>query len=169
MYPKVFQDAYEYFTKYGDVSVVPTKQFFYGMDENEEVLINISEGKSLLIRLLSVGKADENGNRTVFFKLNGQTRNIEIQDKSIKTQKVEHAKVDKSNPNQIGSPLQGLLSTIMVKQGDKVTKNQPLFVIEAMKMETIIAAPFDAEVSRIVLQMKDLVNTDDLIVELKAN
>jgi pyruvate carboxylase len=169
MYPKVFQDAYEYFTKYGDVSVVHTKQFFYGMDENEEVLINISEGKSLLIRLLSVGKADENGNRTVFFKLNGQTRNIEIQDKSIKTQKVEHAKVDKSNPNQIGSPLQGLLSTIMVKQGDKVTKNQPLFVIEAMKMETIIAAPFDAEVSRIVLQMKDLVNTDDLIVELKAN
>ena len=165
-YPKVTEEAISVFRKFGDVSVVPTQYFFFGMKPGDETIIEIAKGKTLLIRLLSIGPADEKGMRTVFFKLNGQTRNIEIQDTSVKVTQNEHQKADKLNDKQVGSPLQGLLSRIFVKSGDHVLKNQPLFMVEAMKMETNIAASADGVIDQIVLSSGTLVNTDDLIMKL---
>ncbi|AFD08288.1 pyruvate carboxylase [Solitalea canadensis] len=165
-YPKVFEDGLKFWREYGDVSTVPTKYFLYGMKQGEESTIEIAPGKTLLVRLLSISPADENGMRTVFFKLNGQTRNIDVQDKSIKVLKQENRKVDKGNDNHIGAPLQGLLSKIFVKEGEKVKKNQPLFVVEAMKMETNITANHDFTIGSLVLAPGTLVNTDDLVLEI---
>lgn len=164
-YPKVTEDYLQMYRKYGDVDVVPTRYFFYGMKPGEETTVRIAPGKTLLIRLQSIGPADEKGMRTVFFKLNGQTRNIEIQDKTIKVTHLENRKADKSNANHIGSPLQGMLSRVFVKKGDMVKKNQPLFMVEAMKMETNIAASADGKVGDIILAPGTLVNTDDLVLE----
>jgi pyruvate carboxylase len=166
MFPKVFEEYWQHYKAYGDVSRVPTKNFLFGMDLNEEVEVEMAEGKTLLIRLLSVGPADKHGKRTVFFKLNGQTRNIAIADKSLGKEKKENKKIDKNNPKQIGSPLPGMLSRILVKAGDKVAKNQPLFIIEAMKMETIVAASTEATIANVFLNEKQLVEADDLIIEL---
>lgn len=165
MYPKVFEDGLAFFREYGDVSMVPTANFFFGMKQNEEALIELSRGKSILVRLLSIGAPDEQGRRTVFFKLNGQTRNIEVIDKSLKVKKIENRKVEKGNVKQIGSPLQGMLSKVFVKKGDRVKKNQPLFVIEAMKMETTITAGSEGQIAVILLGEGTLVNTDDLVLE----
>ncbi len=165
LYPKVFEEGLQFWREYGDVSVVPTPLFFYGMKQGEEVTIEIDRGKTLLIRLLSIGAPDENGKRVVFFKLNGQTRNIEVADRSIKVEKREHQKVDPDNEKQIGAPLQGMLSKVLVKADEKVNRNQPLFVIEAMKMETVITAPFDGVVAKVVLGQGELVNTNDLIIQ----
>ncbi|MEO8795590.1 MAG: biotin/lipoyl-containing protein, partial [Daejeonella sp.] len=166
-YPKVTEDAIQVFRKFGDVSVVPTPYFFFGMKPGNETTLEIARGKTLLIRLLSIGPPDEKGMRTVFFKLNGQTRNIEVQDTSIKVIKKENQKINKSDSKHIGSPLQGLLSKIFVKTGDSVKKNQPLFMVEAMKMETNIAASADGIIEKIVLNPGTLVNTDDLILQLE--
>ncbi|MCX2453134.1 pyruvate carboxylase [Pedobacter sp. PLR] len=165
-YPKVTAEAIRVFRLYGDVSVIPTQYFFYGMKPGEETTLEIAKGKTLLIRLLSIGPADDVGMRTVFFKLNGQTRNIEILDKSIQVTRKENRKVDKGNPAHIGSPLQGLLSKVFVKAGDIVKKNQALFMIEAMKMESNITALEDGVVKTIVLPEGTIVNTDDLVLEL---
>jgi len=165
-YPKVTAEAIRVFRLYGDVSVIPTPYFFYGMKPGEETTIEIAKGKTLLIRLLSIGPADDKGMRTVFFKLNGQTRNIEIQDKAVKVTTAENRKVDKLNPAHIGSPLQGLLSKVFVKAGDVVKKNQPMFMIEAMKMESNITAIADCVVKSIVLKEGTIVNTDDLVLEV---
>jgi pyruvate carboxylase len=165
-YPKVTTDAIKTFRLYGDVSVIPTRYFFYGMKPGEESTIEIAKGKTLLVRLLSIGPADDNGMRTVFFKLNGQTRDIEIQDRSVKVVKLENRKVDKDIINHIGSPLQGLLSKVFVKAGDQVKKNQPLFMIEAMKMESNISAIADGVIKSITLSAGTMVNTDDLVLEL---
>lgn len=164
-YPKVTEDYLVMFRKYGNVDVVPTQYFFYGMKPGEETTIQIAPGKTLLVRLQGIGPADDKGMRTIFFKLNGQTRNIEIHDKSIKVTSKENRKTDKSNANHVGSPLQGMLSKIFVKKGDAVKKNQPLFMIEAMKMETNIAANNDGTVGEILLTSGTLVNTDDLVLE----
>ncbi|AOM80599.1 pyruvate carboxylase [Pedobacter steynii] len=165
-YPKVTAEAIRAFRLYGDVSVIPTQYFFYGMKPGEETTIEIAKGKTLLIRLLSIGPADDKGMRTVFFKLNGQTRNIEILDKTVQVTRLENRKVDKSNVAHIGSPLQGLLSKVFVKAGDVVKKNQPLFMIEAMKMESNITAIADCVVKNIVLTEGTIVNTDDLVLEV---
>lgn len=166
-YPKVFEDGLKFFREFGDVSVVPTQYFFYGMQPGEETTIEISKGKTLLVRLLSIGPADEKGMRTVFFKLNGQTRNIEVPDRSIKVVKQENKKITKGNDKQIGAPLQGMLSKVLVQKGDAVLKNQPLFIVEAMKMETTITATQDFKVGHVELGPGTLVNTDDLVMEME--
>jgi pyruvate carboxylase len=165
-YPKVFEEYWSFRNQFGDVSVVPTPVFFYGLQQGEDTTIEIAKGKTLLIRLLSIGPVDDKGHRTVFFKLNGQTRAIEIQDRSVKVEHVENRKAEKDNPLQVAAPLQGMLSKLMIKAGDPVKKAQPLFVIEAMKMETTISAVADGSVKAVVLQDGALVNTGDLVLEL---
>lgn len=165
-YPKVFEEGLKFWREYGDVSVVPTPLFLYGMKMGQDTTIEIAKGKTLLIRLLSIGPVDDKGKRTVFFKLNGQTRNVDVYDKSIKVERVENKKVDKANDKQIGAPLQGMLSKLLIKKDEKVKKNQPLFVIEAMKMETVIAAPYDGAIAHVELAEGTLVNTNDLVLQL---
>lgn len=166
-YPKVFEEYYKFQSVYGDVSNVPTTAFYYGMKPNQEILVEIGKGKTIIIRLLYIGEADESGNRIVYFRLNGQTRSVEVKDKKAGIKKVSNAKA--SQPNHIGTPLQGLLSKIFIKQGQKVTKNTPLFTIEAMKMETTITAPHDLSVGKVVLAEGNLVEADDLVIEIQAS
>ncbi|NQY08065.1 MAG: pyruvate carboxylase [Flavobacteriales bacterium] len=167
LYPKVYKDAWEKHQLYGDISRIPTKNFFYGMEPNEEVIIEIAEGKKIIVKLLSIGPADEDGIRTCFFKINGQTRNIDTLDRSMSVIKVENMKADPENEQHIGSPLQGLLSKILVKKGDVLKKNDPLFVIEAMKMESTIAAPADGSIKATILKEGTMVDTDDLVVTIE--
>ncbi|CAN5542263.1 pyruvate carboxylase [soil metagenome] len=165
-YPKVFDEYYQFKTKHGDVSMIPTPAFFYGMKSNEEILVNIGEGKTLLIRLLYVGShIDDEGRRSVYFRLNGQTRQIEVVDKKAAIKKVQNIKA--SGENQLGAPLQGRLSKIFVKQGETVRKNTPLFTIEAMKMETTITAPKDLAVDVVSLKEGTMVESDDLVMVTK--
>ena len=167
LYPKVFEDAYEKHLRYGNIMNIPTKNFFYGMEIGEEIMVELDKGKDVLISLMLKGEPDEAGNVNIFFKINGQLRNVLIRDKSIKVDKEENVKVDPADPKQIGAPLQGLLSNVLVKKGEKISKNQPLFVIEAMKMETTVTATEEGVVGKIQLQGGSLVNTDDLILVLK--
>jgi pyruvate carboxylase len=165
-YPKVFEEGATFWKEFGDVSVVPTPLFFYGMTPGQDVTIEIARGKTLLIRLLSISEPDEKGHRTVFFKLNGQTRNIDVLDRSIKVETRENRKAEAGNAKHISSPLQGRLSKVLVKAGDAVKKNQPLFVIEAMKMESTVSAASDGEVGRVELADGTLVSTGDLVLEM---
>jgi len=167
LYPKVFTDAFNHHTQYGSVFNLPTKNFFYGMEPGEEIVVELDKGKTLLITLVSVGRTDDAGMTTVFFKVNGQTRNIQVRNESVKVDKVSHAKADKSDDKQVGAPLQGSLTQILVKKGDKVKKNQPLFIIEAMKMETTVTANAEGEVANVELEPGIMVYADDLVIKLK--
>lgn len=166
LYPKVYEAYHRHYEQYSDVSNIPTRLFFYGMQPGEEAIIDIAKGKSIVIKYQSLGHVNEKGFRTVFFKLNGQTRNIEVRDTSIKVERTENVKVDKANPKHIGAPLQGMLSKILVTKEQPIKKNTPLFIIEAMKMETTITASEDTQVASIHLTEGSLVNTDDLVLTL---
>ncbi len=164
-YPKVFEEYNEFNKRFGEVSALPTTAFFFGMKNNEELLVEIGKGKTIIIRLLYVGDVDENGQRTVYFRLNGQTRSIDVVDKKAKVNKTSHRKA--TSENQIGTPLQGLLSRIFIKPGQQVSKNAPLFTIEAMKMETTITASRDITIKQVILAEGTLVESDDLVVEVE--
>lgn len=163
-YPKVFREYHQFKTVYGDVYYIPTPVFFFGLQPNEETLIDLAPGKSILIKFLYTSQVDENGYKQVFFKLNGQTRSINIRDKSFTAVRPTHKKV--SGESEIGAPLQGKLSKILVQPGDPVAKNTPLFVIEAMKMESTIVSPREAVVKSVVLAEGVFVEQDDAVVEL---
>jgi pyruvate carboxylase len=162
-YPKVFDEYYHHHEQYGDLSTLPSLTFFYGMKYNEEILVNIGQGKTIMIRLLYISDIDENGHRTVFFRLNGQTRSIDVKDKNATILKISNTKA--TSEKHIGTPLQGLLSKIFVLENQEVKKGTPLFTIEAMKMETTITAIKDLTIQKIVLKEGTLVEAEDLIVE----
>jgi pyruvate carboxylase len=167
LYPKVFEAYFEKRKEYGEVWHIPTINFFYGLKNNEEVLIQIDKGKSILVRFLTCSEPDEEGKRKVFMRLNGQTRIIEISDKKIKVVSQENEKADKNNNKHIGSPLQGKLSQLLVKEGDEVKGNQPLFVVEAMKMETTITATMAGTVARLILNSGAMVKAEDLVLTMQ--
>ncbi|UOQ51017.1 pyruvate carboxylase [Hymenobacter cellulosivorans] len=166
LYPKVFEQYWAHFQQFGDVSLVPTRVFFYGLKPGEETIIDIARGKSVIVKLRSVGEVNDDGCRTVFFSFNGQTRNLEVRDKSVEVKTVRNQKIDKANPRQVGAPLQGMLSKVLVESGQQVKRNTPLFIIEAMKMETTITAPDDTTVQGVQLPEGTLVNADDLVLTL---
>ncbi|HIP27395.1 MAG TPA: pyruvate carboxylase [Flavobacteriaceae bacterium] len=166
-YPKVFTDASKIFNKYGNTAVIPTKNFFYGMKIHEEILIEIAPGKTIIVELLSVGKPNEKGERTVFFKVNGQNRFVEVTDKSLNIEIVENQKVNSENNKEIGAPLQGSLYKVLVKKGQVVKQNDALFIIEAMKMETTVVANENGKINKVYLKEGTLVGQDDLVVEME--
>lgn len=165
LYPKVFREYYEHREQYDKVGYLPTPTFFYGMKPGEEVLVEIARGKTIIIELVAITDPDEAGIRTVAFRLNGQIRRIGIKDKSVAVELVSNTKASK--PNEIGSPLQGKIAEVKVKAGDEVQKNAPLFVIEAMKMETTVTAPADGKIAKVHLGDGNLVAQDDLVIEME--
>ncbi len=167
LYPKVYKDFRKHQDEYGAVFKLPTLAFFYGLKPHEEIIVEIESGKEALIKYLNVTEPDEQGNRAVFFQLNGATRIIPVRDLSAKTEIIANRKVEKDT--DIGTPLQGSLSKILVKEGEEVTLNQPLFIIEAMKMESTVTASYPGVVQKIHLKEKTLVEQDDLVLELEKD
>ncbi len=165
LYPKVFKGYFDHREEYGSVSSLPTPVFYYGLKPNEEVLVEIEPGKKIIIQYLNVTEPNELGNRIVFFKLNGQTRGIQVKDENVESIKPSNQKA--TAENHVGSPLQGSISKIIVKEGDSVEANAPLFSIEAMKMESTIVAPFAGVIKKIHLQERSLVEQDDLVLEFE--
>jgi len=165
MYPKVYEEYHESNSKYGDLSHLSSKVFFFGMEPMEEIIIELAKGKNIVVKYLNKTQPDELGNRVVFFQLNGQSRMLSVRDKTAKTEVIVHQKV--STTKDVGAPLQGSLAKILVKEGDAVQANSPLFIIEAMKMESTIIAHEAGTVKKIHLKEKTLVEQDDLIIELE--
>lgn len=166
LYPKVFLDWVNFFATYGDVSILDTPTFFYGLNPKEEIRVDIEEGKMLVIKLISVEEPLPDGTRIVNFELNGLPREIVVKDKSIKTTSSTRKKADKDNPGHLGATMTGKIVKIMVEGGVHVKKGEYLLVTEAMKMETTIQAPFDGIVEEIYVKPQDAVETGDLLLEL---
>ena len=165
-YPKVFEEYYHHLQTYGDVSSIPSLEFFYGMKNGQEAMIEIMHGKTIITKLEYVSEPDENGMRRISFKLNGQSRVIEIRDEHIVIARKANRKA--SGKNEVGAPLQGMISKIFVKAGEVVKKNAPLFTIEAMKMETTITANQQFKITKIQLNEGKMVDADDLVIEVES-
>jgi pyruvate carboxylase len=164
-YPKVFEDYFKAREEWGNVSSIPSKAFFYGLRPKEEILIKIADGKTIIVKFLYKSEPDDKGMRSVYFKLNGQTRAIEVKDISISTNLNQNKKA--SGEKEIGAPLPGLISKIWVKEGDDIKLNQPLFTIEAMKMENTVVANSGGKAKKMILKENSLVELNDLVIELE--
>lgn len=165
MYPKVFRDYAEHRRQYGDVSLLPTQVFFYGLKDGQEISVDIDRGKTLLIRLQGSAEVEDEGQTKLFYELNGQPRLVRV-DKAGAAKIVTHPRAQDGNANHIGAPMPGMVVTVAVKVGQKVDKGDPLVSIEAMKMETMIRAERAAVVKHIHVRPSSVVSAKDLLVEL---
>ncbi|MDC0074714.1 pyruvate carboxylase [Alphaproteobacteria bacterium] len=167
MYPRVFIDYANHRRQFSDVSVIPTPTFFYGPDEDDEILLDIEKGKTLIVRRLAVGEANESGERNVFFELNGQPRTISVKDKALLSHTNQHPKADTLDKSNLGSPLPGLIVSISISEGQKIKKSEAILTIESMKMETIIYSEIDGEIEKIYVNSGSRVEVQDLLVKFK--
>jgi len=152
---------------YGPVRTLPTKTFFYGMEPGEEISVEIDPGKTLEILLQAVGETQEDGEVRVFFELNGQPRVIRVPNRLVKAQTAARPKAELGNPDHIGAPMPGVVSSVAVSVGQKVKQDDLLLTIEAMKMETGIYAERDAVVKAVHVQPGGQIDAKDLMVELE--
>ncbi|MEC5290368.1 pyruvate carboxylase [Aurantimonas sp. C2-6-R+9] len=165
MYPKVFADFAAIQELYGPVSMLPTPSYFYGMDQEEEVLVDIERGKTLVIRCLGFGETDEKGMRTVFFELNGQPRRVKVPDRAHGASGAAvRPKAEIGNANHVGAPMPGVVSTLAVAPGQAVKAGDVLLSIEAMKMETALHAERDGTVEAVHVTAGAQIDAKDLLV-----
>ncbi|MBE7184617.1 MAG: pyruvate carboxylase [Methylobacterium mesophilicum] len=165
MYPKVFTDFVAAHETYGPVSVLPTPVYFYGMAVEDEILIDIEKGKTLVVRLLGIGEADEKGMVTLFFELNGQPRRVKVPDRvrSASASKARR-KAEQGNDAHVGAPMPGVVSGLSVKPGQAVKAGDILLSIEAMKMETALHAERDGTVAEVLVSTGEGIDAKDLLV-----
>ena len=167
MYPKVFTDYARRHRTYGPVRTLPTKTFFYGMEPGEEISVEINPGKTLEIRLLTMGETTDEGDVKVFFELNGQPRVIRVPNRLAKATNAARPKAQDGNPAHIGAPMPGSIASVAVITGQKVNAGDLIVTIEAMKMETGLHADRAATVKKIHVTAGTQIDAKDLLVELE--
>ena len=166
LYPEVFDSYLRFREQYSDVSVLPTRSFVAPLSIGEEIVFEIERGKTLVVKLETIGELDDRGERTVFFELNGQPRAIRIPDKKAKESVVTREAADPNNKGQVAAPMLGVVAELRVKPGQTVEKQDPLLVMTAMKMETIVTAPVAGKVVRIAVEANDSLQAGDLLLEI---
>jgi len=168
MYPKVFLDWNAYRARYGDVSVLPTPVFFYGMTPGEEITIDGGPGRTLILRFVAVSEPHADGTRTVFFELNGQPRSVNVADRALKPDRTPAVRADAGNPDHVGAPMPGMIATVTVKPGDEVARGDMLLSIEAMKMEAGVRAERDGRIAEVLVQPGQQIDAKDLLIVFKS-
>lgn len=148
---------------YGDISILPTMDYLYGLRPGEEHEVDIAEGKRLHIGLEAIGEPDERGYRTAMLTLNGQLRPVAVRDRSIAADDDAAEKADPGNPGHVAAPFQGAV-TVSVAEGDQVEAGATVATIEAMKMEAAITAPSAGTVKRLAFTGTRPVEGGDLIL-----
>jgi pyruvate carboxylase len=124
----------------------------------------MAQGKALIIRYLGTSDPHDDATRTVFFELNGQPRPIKIAGDAGAQGRPPHPKAEKDHPEQLGSPMPGVITQIMVKVGDSVARGDTLMILEAMKMQSAIRAEQAGKVGRIAVSLGQQVDAKDLLI-----
>jgi pyruvate carboxylase len=169
LYPEVFDGYMKYIKECGDLSRLGSDVYFHGLAEGETSEVEIAAGKNYMIKLLKIGKLDLEGNKVLVFEVDGNRREIKIKDKNNKTLQnfVTTEMADTSNPLEIGAPIPGTVLAILVAEGDTVTENQPMMVVEAMKMETRVSASVAGVVESINVKEGQQVKAGELLINLR--
>ena len=154
-------------SNFGDLSVVETSEYLYGLTGGEEHAVELAKGKNLLIGVQAIGGTDERGMRSVMFTLNGQLRPLQVRDRSVESEVKTAEKADPNNRGHVGSPFAGVV-TMQVNEGDKVEAGDTVATIEAMKMEATITTQTAGTVSRVAIADVQQLEGGDLVVVIDA-
>lgn len=167
MYPAVFDEYRKWIDKYGDLSILPTRFFISRPDIGEEFHVEIESGKVLILKLLAVGPlSEQTGQREVFYEINGEVRQLAVDDVHAAVENVTRPRADAGDSSQVGAPMAGVVVELRVSEGSDVLKGDPIAVLSAMKMEMVISAPHSGKVGELSVRSGDSVDTQDLICRI---
>lgn len=168
LYPKVFEDYSKNIKEHGDFSKMSSDIFFHGIKEGETCEVQIAEGKILVIKLLEIGRLDNEGNRTLYFEVNDSRRAIKIHDEAstVTNEALYTQMADLEDKTEIGASIPGTVAKILVEPGDEVKLNETVAIIEAMKMETNVTTAIEGTVGSVVVKEGQNVESGELLIRL---
>ncbi|MDE2220057.1 MAG: pyruvate carboxylase, partial [Gammaproteobacteria bacterium] len=167
MYPQVYADYDTGRRRFGDVALLPTMAFFYGLEPGEEISIDLEAGKTLIVRYVTRSEPHEDGTRTVFFELNGQPREIRVLDRAATPSRPPQRRIEPGNPRHIGAPMPGTVATVAVTVGQQVARGDVVVTLESMKMQTAVHAEHAGRVAEVLVRVSSQVEAKDLLVVLE--
>ncbi len=168
LYPAVLADFHSYTDDLGDISHLPTPALLYGLEVGEQITVEIEPGKTLVVKLMAVGGVDRDGQRMVYFELNGQPREVVVVDRVASARIETRPRAEKGNPRHAGASMPGKIISVEVGVGDTVDAGDTLVVAEAMKMETAITAAIAGRVAEILVGAGETVKAGDLLVRIEG-
>jgi pyruvate carboxylase len=166
LFPKPTADFAESRARFGDLSILETNDFLYGLEVAEEHTVDLARGVRLFVGLEAIGEADEKGVRTVMVRVNGQLRPVFVKDRSVVVTTPVAERADRTDKTHVAAPFSGTV-TMKVAVGDDVAAGVPIATIEAMKMEAAITAPLSGKVARILFEGSMPVEAGDLLVVME--
>lgn len=177
MYPTEFKQWQSFLQTYGEVDSIPTRNYLTPMQPGHEFSMDVEKGKTLIVKLKSIGEMDGASMRDVQFLLNGEPRTIRVADRTTVASKGGaraggsgvRAKADKTVANEIGAPMMGVVVDVRVSVGSKVKVGQPLVVLSAMKMETVVGSAVNGTVKSLFVKKDESVEAGDLIIEIEPS
>jgi pyruvate carboxylase len=165
LYPQVYIDWKDFEAIYGQVASLPTHLFLNPMKPGDEVDLELASGNSKIVKLVSIQDAQEDGTRKVTFEVNGEPWVYLVTDHSQESAGAVREKA--GAPGTIGSPMPGVVVSLKVKEGDIIKEGDAVATLSAMKMETSIPATLSGVVKRVVVNVGDKVDGDDLLMEIE--
>jgi biotin carboxyl carrier protein len=104
--------------------------------------------------------------KTCTLKINGTKYTVALKDKfDLLLEKLGMDAVNTNKVNSIKAPMPGLIIDLKIKVGDEVKQNDPLLILEAMKMENVIKSPGDAVVKAVKIKKGDSVEKNQVLIE----
>lgn len=150
---------------YGTVGILPTHVFLNPMKIGQVVEIDPGKGRTRVIKLVAIQDVDESGSRQVLFEVNGEPYYISVTDQSVEVKGGVREKA--GAPGTVGSPMPGVVVGVKVKVGDEISVGDTVATLSAMKMETSVPSTTSGVVKRVLVNVGDKVDGDDLLVEIE--
>lgn len=168
LYPEVFEEFLRHEDSFGAVSILPTPAFLYGLRVGEEVTVDIEPGKTIIVKLVAIGGLTPEGQRMVYFEMNGQPREVVVRDESAAKTAVSREMADPADPLDVGASMPGRVLSILHDVGDRVEAGDAVLVLEAMKMETAVTASAAGIVEKILVSVGHDAKAGELLVRLRS-
>ncbi|CBZ53110.1 hypothetical protein NCLIV_028990 [Neospora caninum Liverpool] len=165
LYPAVFDEYQQFLKNFGDVSMLPTAAYFTGLQPGESVTVHMA-GREVTVKYIAKTHVLPDGSRDVFFEVMGLPRVVNVIDLNASQDVVRNTKADPADPKQIASPMPGNVLQYKVKEGQVIRKNDPVVIITAMKMETVVVSPVAGTVGDFLVREGDPVQQGDLLVRI---
>jgi len=149
--------------RYGDLSVLPTDLFLYGLSAEREANFELEAGVEIGVELEAIGEIDDTGHRSLYLRLNGLPRTISILDRAADVVIEQREAADPNDPSHLGAQMTGVV-TLEVAVGDVLEAGQVVGAIEAMKMESPIRVQTAGTVERLLTPSGTKVEAGDLLL-----
>ena len=129
--------------------------------QNGKELLISRDGKKHIARMLAI----DSENKKITIKIDGDRFEIKLTDEyDVLLQSLGMDAASTKKVNELKAPMPGVVVDIVVSVGDSVAKDDPLVVLEAMKMENMLKSPSDGVIKSINIKKGDTVEKNRILI-----